>query len=110
MIIQISMDIKKLPWEEVLGKVDDLIAGLVGLESAGYGKEVSGKKIKYKSYEHGYGINYDSDQKRLYSRGFCTLREWYNDIGKNNNYILFHIIPGCIINNITMRAEDVAIL
>lgn len=23
----------KLPWDEVLGKVDDLIAGLVGLES-----------------------------------------------------------------------------
>lgn len=24
---------KQLPWDDVLGKVDDLIAGLVGLES-----------------------------------------------------------------------------
>lgn len=34
----------KLPCEDVLGKVDDLIAGLAGFVSACYGKEVSGKK------------------------------------------------------------------
>lgn len=39
-----SIDIKDLPCEEVRGKVDDLIAGLVGFVSACYGKEVSGKK------------------------------------------------------------------
>lgn len=38
------MDIKELPCDDVRGRVDDLIAGLVGLESACYGKEVSGKK------------------------------------------------------------------
>lgn len=33
-----------LPCDDVLGNVEDLIAGFVGFESAGYGKEVSGKK------------------------------------------------------------------
>lgn len=39
-----AIDFKQLPCEEVLGKVDDLIAGLAGFVSACYGKEVSGKK------------------------------------------------------------------
>lgn len=42
--ISVSMDIKELPCEDVLGKVEDLIAGFVGFVSACYGKEVSGKK------------------------------------------------------------------
>lgn len=38
------MDTKELPWEDVRGNVDDLIAGLVGLVSACKCKEESGKK------------------------------------------------------------------
>lgn len=57
---------KILPWEEVLGNVDDLIAGFVGFESACYGKEVSGKKSKYKNYERGYDHNYR--ESRCYKR------------------------------------------
>lgn len=68
--IQISMNIKNLPWEDVRGNVEDLIAGLVGLESACYGKEEA--EIKYKNYEHGYDINYEWPEK-IYSR-YCHIR------------------------------------
>lgn len=57
-----SMDIKNLPCDDVLGKVEDLIAGFVGFVSACYGKEVSGKKSNTRiMIMVMYDINYERD-------------------------------------------------
>lgn len=60
--ISVSMDIKVLPCEDVLGKVEDLIAGFVGFVSACYCKEVSGKKSNIRiMVMFMYEINYESE-------------------------------------------------
>lgn len=99
------MDIKQLPWDEVLGKVEDLIAGLVGLESAGYGKEVSGKKSNTRIMNMVMALTTTVIRKKMTSRGLYWFWEWCDHIDhfdKRNNHIHFHFILGSYYKKMSM--------